>query len=232
MDLKAVPGHFVPPAKVLAENLTGIAAVCNFSAVTPACLRTLYDTIDYTPQVPGANRIGLNNFLGETSNRSDTQIFLKMFRPDAVSAAYTFKQVSIAGGTVQQTPNDTVGLEGNLDIETIIGITYPTPATAFSTGGSPPYKSDVGTPTDTNEPYGQYSSLRKSQLHYHSEAGPLLLTKSMQYVRFTLPSPFWTISVFAELYFPEQITEHISFDAWTRAAKAALLGGHLLCFFV
>jgi tripeptidyl-peptidase-1 len=154
-DLKAVPGHFVPPAKIVAENLTGIAAVCNFSAVTPTCLRTLYDTIDYTTQVPGKNSIGLNDFLGETNNRSDTQLFLEMFRPDAVSAAYTFKQVSIAGGTVQQTPNDTVGLEGNLDIETIIGITYPTPATAFSTGGSPPYIPDLLTPTDTNEPYGQ-----------------------------------------------------------------------------
>lgn len=154
-DLKAVPGHFVPPAKIPAENLTGIAAVCNFSAVTPTCLRTLYDTIDYTPQVPSKNHIGLNDFLGETNNRSDTQIFLEMFRPDAVSAAYTFKQVSVAGGTVQQTPNDTVGLEGNLDIETIIGITYPTATTAFSTGGSPPYIPDLLTPTDTNEPYGQ-----------------------------------------------------------------------------
>jgi tripeptidyl-peptidase-1 len=154
-DLKAVPGHFVPEAKIAAKNLTGIAAVCNFSAVTPTCLRTLYDTIDYTPQVPGKNNIGLNDFLGETNNRSDTQIFLEMFRPDAVSAAYTFKQVSVAAGTVQQTPNDTVGLEGNLDIETIIGITYPTATTAFSTGGSPRYIPDLLTPTDTNEPYGQ-----------------------------------------------------------------------------
>ena len=158
-DLKAVPGHFVPPAKTVAENLTGIAAVCNFSAVTPTCLRTLYATIDYTPQSAGKNQIGLNDFLGETNNRSDTLKFLEMFRPDAVSAAYTFKQVSIAGGTVQQTPNDTVGLEGNLDIETIIGITFPTPATAFSTGGSPPYIPDLLTTTDTNEPYGKYHFL-------------------------------------------------------------------------
>jgi tripeptidyl-peptidase I len=152
-DVKAVPGYFKPPAKVKAENLTGIAALCNFSAVTPDCLRTLYDTIDYVPQVPGKNKIGLNDFLGETNNRSDTEIFLQTFRPDAASAAYTFSQVSIAGGTVQQTPNDTVGLEGNLDIETILGIAYPTPATAYSTGGSPPFIEDVNTPTDTNEPY-------------------------------------------------------------------------------
>ena len=152
-DVKTVPGYFKPPVKLPAENLTGITEVCNFSAVTPRCLRTLYDTINYTPQVPGKNQIGLNDFLGETNNRSDTEIFLELFRPDAVSAAYTFKQVSIAGGTVQQTPNDTVGLEGNLDIETIIGITYPTPATAYSTGGSPPFAPDTSTPTNSNEPY-------------------------------------------------------------------------------
>ena len=35
-------GPWGPPPP--AENLTGIAAVCNFSAVTPACLRTLYDS--------------------------------------------------------------------------------------------------------------------------------------------------------------------------------------------
>jgi tripeptidyl-peptidase-1 len=173
-DLKPVPGHFVPPAKMLGDNLTGIAAVCNFSAVTPTCLRTLYDTIDYIPQVPGKNQIGLNDFLGETSNRSDTKIFLKMFRPDAVSAAYTFKQVSVAGGNVQQTPNDTVGLEGNLDIETILGITFPTPATAYSTGGSPPYVPDLGTPSDTNEPYGQYSPSGSAQLHFHFHLETLL----------------------------------------------------------
>jgi len=152
--IRKVPGSFTVPEKyVPPENVTGIAAVCNFSAVTPTCLRTLYDTIDYTPQVPGENQIALNDFLGETNNRSDTEIFLEMYRPEAVAAAYEFTQISIAGGTLQQTPNDTVGFEGNLDVETIIGMVWPTPVTAFSTGGSPPFKPDNFTPTDTNEPY-------------------------------------------------------------------------------
>lgn len=38
----------------------GVAAVCNTSNVTPTCLRTLYGTINYTPQVPGKNKVGLN----------------------------------------------------------------------------------------------------------------------------------------------------------------------------
>lgn len=136
-----------------------VAQACNVSAVTPTCLRTLYGTINYTPQVPGKNKVGLNDFLGESNNRSDTSIFLQKFRPDAAPAAYQFTFESIQGGTTQQTPDNATqldagtDLEGNLDVETIIGIDYPTPLVAFSTGGSPPFKPDFATPTDTNEPY-------------------------------------------------------------------------------
>jgi len=38
-------------------------------------------------------------------------------------------------------------------LQSIIGMTWPTPATAFSTGGSPPFIVDDLTQTDTNEPY-------------------------------------------------------------------------------
>lgn len=126
----------------------GVAEVCNASAVTPLCLRTLYGTTSYTPQVPGKNQIGLTNFLGEASNRSDVGIFLEMFRPDAVSAAGTFTVEVINGGDDQQTPNTPEqlaagkDLEGNLDAETILGIGYPTPLTAFTTGGMPPFIPD------------------------------------------------------------------------------------------
>lgn len=136
-----------------------VSAVCSNTGVTPTCLRTLYGTINYKPQVPGKNRVGLNDFLGESNNRSDTSIFLKDYRPDAAAAAYEFQFVVINGGSDQQTPDnatqleDGVDEEGNLDVETILGISYPTPLTAFTTGGSPPFVPDAGTPTDTNEPY-------------------------------------------------------------------------------
>lgn len=126
----------------------GIAKACNTSAVTPLCLRTLYGTKSYTPQVPGKNQIGLTDFLGEANNRSDVQIFLEMFRKDAVSEAETFAVDIINGGDNQQTPDTPAqlaagkDLEGNLDAETIIGIGYPTPLTAFTTGGMPPFNPD------------------------------------------------------------------------------------------
>lgn len=129
----------------------GVAGACNISAVTPLCLRTLYGTISYKPQVPGKNQVGLTDFLGEANNRSDVQIFLQMFRKDAVSAAETFAVDVINGGDNQQTPNTPEqleagkDLEGNLDAETIIGIGYPTPLTAFTTGGMPPFIPDAST---------------------------------------------------------------------------------------
>lgn len=50
---------------IFSGPLTGssAAAVCNTSNITPTCLRTLYGTIDYTPKVPGVNKIGLNGKL-------------------------------------------------------------------------------------------------------------------------------------------------------------------------
>ncbi|KAF2101176.1 subtilisin-like protein [Rhizodiscina lignyota] len=136
-----------------------VSKVCNASLVTPTCLRTLYGTINYKPQAAGKNKIALNNFLGEVQARSDVGKFLAQFRPDAKGAEDKFKNVIIADAapdleflnTTQITAQ--TGLEGSLDAETIIGITYPTPLIAYSTGGSPPFVPDLATTTDTNEPY-------------------------------------------------------------------------------
>ena len=143
-----------PPYSIDSFNGTGngtVAAACNTSAVTPTCLRTLYGTIDYVPQVPDKVSVGLTDFLMEANNRSDVGIFLEQFRPDAVSAAESFTVDVINGGDNQQTPDTPEqlaagkDLEGNLDAETIIGIDYPIPLTAFTTGGMPPFQPDLVT---------------------------------------------------------------------------------------
>ena len=147
----AAPPDFTAETEVAAtpdsEN-AAVAKVCNTTFVTPLCLRTFYGTKGYIPQVPGQNQVGLTDFLGEANNRSDVQIFLEMFRKAAVSEAETFTVDVINGGNNQQTPDnatelaDGKDLEGNLDAETIIGIDYPTPLTAFTTGGMPPFDPD------------------------------------------------------------------------------------------
>ncbi|CZR65886.1 related to tripeptidyl-peptidase I [Phialocephala subalpina] len=136
-----------------------ITAVCNTSLVTPLCLRTLYGTVDYVPKAPKKNKVGLNDFLGESNNRSDTSIFLIAYRPEAAAAAYEFQVQVIANGNDEQTQENATelaagkDLEENLDVETIIGIDWPTPLIAYTTGGPPPFTPDLNTPSSTNEPY-------------------------------------------------------------------------------
>ncbi|KAK5169014.1 uncharacterized protein LTR77_006323 [Saxophila tyrrhenica] len=136
-----------------------ISKICNISFTTPKCIRTLYGTIDYKPQVPGKNKIGITNYLNETSKRSDVAKFLRNFRPAAAKAAHEFEIIQIANGNNDQGPytaeqiEDGKNIEGNLDAEQALSIGWPTPLIAWNTGGSPPFKPDANTPTDTNEPY-------------------------------------------------------------------------------
>jgi hypothetical protein len=45
------------------------------------------------------------------------------------------------------------GPEADLDTQFGFGLTFPTPGTFYSTGGSPPFTQDALTPFNTNEPY-------------------------------------------------------------------------------
>ncbi|KAK5072853.1 hypothetical protein LTR64_000737 [Lithohypha guttulata] len=132
-------------------NGTSIPGTCNFSGMSPACLRLLYGTYNYTSQSP-TSHIAFANFLGEVPTRADATAWLQRLRPEAVSAAQTFEQISINNGPIDD-GNATAGSEGNLDLQTIIGQTYPMKITSYSTGGSPPFQPDLATPTNTNEPY-------------------------------------------------------------------------------
>jgi tripeptidyl-peptidase-1 len=140
-------------------NGATVAQACSGSLVTPDCLRTLYGTINYTPQATNQTFMALCDYLGEVNIRSDATIYLNKYRPDAVAAASAFQQVSIAGGTVQQKLNSSqiqaqTGIEGNLDVQTMLGIAWPVPLTAYSTGGSnPDFIPDEATPTNSDEPY-------------------------------------------------------------------------------
>jgi tripeptidyl-peptidase-1 len=132
---------------------------CNVSFTTLDCLRTLYGTIDYKAQAADKNSIAINNYLNETSRRDDAYQFLKQFRPEAAQAAYDFEFEIIDNGSNYQGPNLTkvreegTDVEGNLDAQLVLGVSYPTPMKAYNTGGSPPFKPSLSTPTDTNEPY-------------------------------------------------------------------------------
>jgi len=141
------------------SNAAAIAAACNITFTTLDCIRKLYGTIDYVPQATEKNGVGITNYLNETNKRSDVQLFLETFRPEAVAYANEFPIVVIANGNNDQggytaaQVADGKNIEGDLDAEIVIGISYPTKMTSWVTGGSPPFIPDLNTPTDTNEPY-------------------------------------------------------------------------------
>ncbi|KAF2132361.1 tripeptidyl-peptidase 1 precursor [Dothidotthia symphoricarpi CBS 119687] len=148
------------PASYKAPTNQTIASVCNVTSVTPECFQTLYSTKGYKTQASDKNSIGFTNYLGEIPIRPDTKLFLQKYRPEAVSQAYAFKQYSIDNGPVQdtgltynQSTVEGISREANLDVQAISGISWKTPITSYSTGGSPPFVPDLSTPTDTNEPY-------------------------------------------------------------------------------
>lgn len=132
------------------------AAVCNVSAVTSLCLRTLYNTVDYVPQVPQLNYVATTNYLNESANYSDFHIYMSRYRSDA-NPSYQYSYQTIDGGINMQAPETEFfgqrDVEANLDVQTVGGIVYPTKFTTYSTGGSPPFTPDLFTPTNTNEPY-------------------------------------------------------------------------------
>ena len=141
---------------------------CCSSTITPTCLRLLYKTWAYKPQATSKNKIGVTGYLGQYASQSDLKTFLNRFRTDAATANFSF--VSVNGGIDDQSQpglevrlvlhaggkcrcNIHILTQANLDIQYTESISYPTPNIFYSTHGSPPYKPDEETLTNTNEPY-------------------------------------------------------------------------------
>ena len=78
--------HFVQsgakPAQDISQEGVTSAAVppsnCN-SAITPSCLRMLYNTIGYTPAATNNNTLGVAGYLDEYANRADLQVRFPVF---------------------------------------------------------------------------------------------------------------------------------------------------------
>ncbi|RDB20083.1 Tripeptidyl-peptidase sed3 [Hypsizygus marmoreus] len=139
-----------PPQLKAVATASGVTVdpSCN-STITIKCLQQLYNFVGYTPTSKG-NSIGITGYLEEFANSQDLQSFYAEQRPDAVNS--TFKFVSVNGGLNNQTLSES-GAEAALDVQFAFGLAHPIPGTFYSTAGRPPFKPDVTTPTNTNEPY-------------------------------------------------------------------------------
>ncbi|KAG0144533.1 hypothetical protein CROQUDRAFT_659859 [Cronartium quercuum f. sp. fusiforme G11] len=127
------------------------------SSVTNDCLRKLYKTYDYQVKwSQKGNSIGITGYLSEAANLADAQMFLKTQRSDQMGQ--TFSVFPVNGGQNLQTVTDEqafqgLGIEANLDTQTALGFTAPTPNIFYPVGGNPPFVPDSFTPINSNEPY-------------------------------------------------------------------------------
>lgn len=116
--------HSYPPG----EGSQNLSAVCNETAVTNLCLRTLYRTVDYVPRVPEKNYVATTNYLNQTANYSDFHIFMSQQRKDA-DPSYEYTYQIIANGTNNQNMEPLEALEMGLDLEANqdVQVTHPSP---------------------------------------------------------------------------------------------------------
>ncbi|KAF8655338.1 hypothetical protein AX16_003111 [Volvariella volvacea WC 439] len=129
-----------------------VDASCNVN-ITISCLQQLYNAVGYTPSAHIGNSIGITGYLEQFANIQDLQTFYSQQRPDALNS--TFKFISVKGGLNNQTLEE-AGAEADLDVQFAFGLSHPIPGTFYSTAGRPPFKPDVNTPTNTNEPYADW----------------------------------------------------------------------------
>jgi len=158
-DFEDAPKFYASPLAVgkILTTVSPLARACNITAITPNCLRTLYGTIDYKPQATSNNSIGFCNYLNQTALISDVNLFIQRYAPQAQGATINYTIIAdgpnFQGNLSDPDKNASLDIEGNLDAETIIGITHPIPVQAYNTGGSPPFNPDLTTVNNTNEPY-------------------------------------------------------------------------------
>ncbi|KAF9557591.1 hypothetical protein EC968_007539 [Mortierella alpina] len=133
--------------------------------VTPQCLMDLYKITGVTPHSNNATIIGVGGFLNEYGNRADLQKFFKDYRPEFLGREY--RTLSVNGGLDDQTKP---GTEANLDIQYTAGLMTPEAVTYYTVGGSPPFKADANTPSNTNEPYEEFVDYLLAKHKKYTEA--------------------------------------------------------------
>lgn len=129
-----------------------------YEAITPECLKQLYNTVGYDADPKSGSNIAFANFLEESPSYSDLHLFEKEFN----IPQQDFEILAlINGGVNNQNPQTETDGEANLDVQNIIGLVDGLPVYTYITGGRGPLVPDLLSPNasaDTNEPYLEYFS--------------------------------------------------------------------------
>jgi tripeptidyl-peptidase I len=193
-EMAAVTEFNIKAASLLSDGSPSVADVCNARAITTSCLRTLYKTIGYTPQLldDPRNVLAFTNYLNETSMNSDLRKFLTLpgNRPDIKEAAAASIPVTIINNAQnnQVLTGGMAGLngEGNLDGQTTYGIVYPMKVRMYNTGGSPPLVPGTVEGKNENEPYVEWLDYMLTQ----EKNVPYVISTSYGDDEFTVPPDY------------------------------------------
>ncbi|KAH9168821.1 subtilisin-like protein [Lactarius sanguifluus] len=157
------------------------ALLARDDAVTPAFLRSLYNSATYQPVATEQNMIGVTGFLGEYVGDEDLEEFMRLYRSDANDATFLVFDINDSG----YDPNKP-GEEANLNMQYTQGIAWPTPHVFYSIGGVPGnFPPDSFTPANNNEPYLKWLDVMMS-----SEDVPQTITTSYGGIEQTFPPDY------------------------------------------
>ncbi|KAH8989488.1 subtilisin-like protein [Lactarius akahatsu] len=117
--------------------------------VTPAVLRSLYNSVTYQPAATEQNMIGVTGFSGQYVSDEDLELFMALFRSDANDPTFLVIDVNDSGYDPSKP-----GSEANLDMQYTQGMAWPTPHVFYSMGGvAEEFIPDSFIPVNTNEPF-------------------------------------------------------------------------------
>lgn len=119
---KVSPGQGTPKTKDNVKRQSN----CDPSNIIPACLQSYYN-VDYTSS--GKATMGVTGFIGLYASHSDMSQFLNNYFDNASGS--DFDDISIGGG--QNDPSNP-DLEGNLDTQYALALSYPNPTTFYDVG--------------------------------------------------------------------------------------------------
>lgn len=145
-------GRVVTADASFAKQAASADVDCN-KLINPQCLKDLYSIPDRKVDTKNGNKIGFANYLDQYPRKSDLKLFAGKFA-DWIKDL-TFKVITWNGGKNDQ-DSDKDSSEANLDLQYIMGISYPVPVTAFSIGGRGELVPDLESPDikkNDNEPY-------------------------------------------------------------------------------
>lgn len=102
-------------------------------AISPLCLKQMYNMTDYKPSTTSGSTIGFSSFLNQSALYQDLFEFESHFDipPQNISIEL------VAGGKDNQNKSTAQFTEADLDAQTIVGIAYPLPVKQFIVGGKP-----------------------------------------------------------------------------------------------